>query len=124
MTLDAFRARLGLDQGRLRAASGAVFVLGAQTPGRMHVLAAGDYAEIVQRIDLTDADLVRVTATCRAPTVPTGLAWSLLVRVDGVTLAQRRLPSGRTIDVRDLAASVAALNGEHEIAVRLELMVV
>ena len=124
MTLDAFRARLGVDQGRVVADASAVFILGARTPGRMHVLAAGDYAEIVQRIDLTDADLLRVTAMCRAPLTPTGLAWSLVVRVDGVPLARRRLPTGRTIDVRDLAATVAALVGEHEVAVRLELVAV
>ena len=122
MTLDAFRARLGVDQGRVVIDGATAFVLGARTPGRTHALVAGDYAEIVQRIDLTDADLVRVTTTCAMPAVPGTLRWSLTVRVDGAVLAQRVLPSGRAVDVRDLAANVATVTGEHDVAVRLELV--
>ena len=45
MELDAFRARLGLSQGRIRPAAGTpvsgehVFVLGEEEPGRFHNLA-------------------------------------------------------------------------------------
>lgn len=122
MTLDAFRARLGVDQGRVIADGSAAFVLGARTPGRTHTLVVGDHAEIVQRLNVTDADLVRVTATCAMPAVPSALRWSLTVRVDGAVLAERVLPSGRAVVVRDLAANVARLTGEHDVAVRLELV--
>ena len=121
MTLDAFRARLGVDQGRVAHDDHAAFVLGALTPGRTHDLAPGDYAELVQLVDLTTADLVRVAATCTMPTITDPLRWRLIIRVDGVALAQRLLPSGRTVEVHDLAANVASLAGPHEVAVRLEL---
>jgi hypothetical protein len=121
MTLDAFRARLGVDQGRVVSDGHAVFVLGTLTPGRTHELASGDYAEIVQVVDLTTADLLRVGATSSMPTITDPLRWRLVIRVDGVALAQRLLPSGRTVEVHDLAANVASLAGPHEVAVRLEL---
>lgn len=119
MTLDAFRAHLGVEQGRVARGDGHVLVLGSRTPGRVHALTVGDFAELTQRADLTGADLVRVTATCVVST--TTASWTLTLRVDGVVYARRVLPPGRRVEVRDLAANVAGLSGEHEVAVRLEL---
>lgn len=123
MTLDAFSAHLGLDQGRLERDGGtAVFVLGSLTPGRVFELDVGDYAEVVQEADLTNVDLVRVDATVITASAPAGLAWDLAIRVDGAARSVRRLRNATGIRVRDLAANVAGLVGLHEVAVRLELV--
>ncbi len=123
MTLDAFSAHLGLDQGRLERDGGrAVFVLGSLTPGRVFELDVGDYAEVVQEADLTSVDLIRVDATVTTAAAPAGLAWELAIRVDGVERAARRLRNATGVHIRDLAANVAGLMGLHEVAVRLELV--
>ncbi len=122
MALDAFTSRIGIDQGRLVAEGVPRFVLGALARGREHELERGDHVELVQRANLTDVDLVRVQLTLRSPAMPAGLAWEVVLMVDGNVEGRARGWSGRTREVSDLAAPVAHLSGEHEIAVRLELV--
>ena len=122
MALDAFSARLGIDDGRVSRGDGAVFVLGSLTPGRVHYLQLGDFAEVVQSPDLTNVDLIRVDATITTSETPTGIAWELAIWVDGIARASRRLRTGSGMRVRDLATNVAGMSGTHEVALRLELV--
>lgn len=121
MPLDAFTARLGLDSGRVEQEGRVLFVLGSLSPEHVHDLEVGDYAEIVQRADLTLVDLVRVRATLRLPAMPADRVWALAIHIDGAARASIRGWPGRTREITDLAASVSALRGEHEVAVRLTL---
>jgi len=124
VALDAFTARLGIDQGRLVRPDGTIaFVLGSLAPGYESELAVGDYAEVVQLADLTNVDLVRVEASLAVGDVPDGVAWELSLRLDGAPQASVRARPNRTHRTRDLAANVSSLGGTHEIAVRLELVV-
>ena len=122
MALDAFSARLGIDEGRAPQGDGAVFVLGSLTPGRVHDLDVGDYAEVAQDADLTNVDLIRVDATVTTPDTAPGLVWELAIWVDGIAVTRRRLRSAIGLRVRDLAANVAGTSGVRAIAVRLELV--
>lgn len=127
--MDAFSSRLGVSQGRiphrLPAASNEVswaFVLGEEEPGHIHMLQAGDYAELSQEADLTDVRLVRVYATLRAPpsTVAT-LRWQASLGIDGQRVAAASARPGRSRILTDLAADVSKLSGLHTLAIRLEL---
>ena len=129
MELDAFRSRLGVGQGRIQpvgalpAAGEYVFVLGEDETGRLFELAAGDYAEVVQDTELTDADLVCAQLRLRAPAgVPDGLVWEASIVVDGVKRARAICPAGRERELNDLAANVSKLAGVHQVGVRLELV--
>jgi len=122
MALDAFSARLGIDDGRVQRGDGAVFVLGSLTPGRVHDLDVGDYAEVTQDADLTNVDLIRIDATVTTPATALGLAWELAIWIDGIAVTRRRLRSAIGLRVRDLAANVAGASGVRTIALRLELV--
>ncbi len=122
MALDAFSARRGIDDGRVPQGDGAVFVLGSLTPGRVHDLDVGDYAEVAQDADLTNVDLIRVDATVTTPDTAPGLAWELAIWVDGTTVTRRRLRSAIGLRIRDLAANVAGTSGVRTVALRLELV--
>ncbi len=125
MELDAFCSRLGEGQGRVETSEGeAYFVLGNLTPGRFFDLQQGDYAEVVQATDLTDVTLVRARCTLSVPaSLPANLAWEASILVDGAKLAWASCGAGRSRELTDLAANVSKLTGNHEVAVRLTLVV-
>jgi hypothetical protein len=121
---DAFTCRLGEGQGRVELASGEVrFVLGDLEPGRRFELSPGDRIQVLQTVDLTSIDLVRVVGEFRAPaTMPPGLVWEASVVVDGEKRAVLRCQAGRRRPVQDLAANVSKFLGLHEVGLRLELV--
>lgn len=131
MARTAFSARLGASQGRLDAlaADGVpapsgdfVFVLGDAEAGRYHELADGDYAEVRQALDLTDADFVRAQLRLRVPaSTPGGWRWVASIRVDGMSMASATCGAGRERSLTDLAANVSKLVGPHDVAVQLAL---
>ena len=131
MARTAFNARLGASQGRLDAlaADGVpapsgdfVFVLGDAEAGRYHELADGDYAEVRQALDLTDADFVRAQLRLRVPpSTPGGWRWVVSIRVDGMSMAEATCAAGRERVLTDLAANVSKLVGPHDVAVQLAL---
>ena len=122
VALTAFNSRLGRSQGRIPSGDGFVFVLGDVESGRLHELAAGDYAEFAQVADLTDEDFVRVQLRLHVPaSTPPGFVWIASIRVDGDENARVTCRPGRERVVTDLAANVSKLAGDHEVAVRLEL---
>lgn len=125
--LTAFTCRLGEGQGRLRTPNATAgefaFILGEQEPGHIFELAAGDYAEVTQQVDLTSILLVRALLRLRIPARSlTGLAWEASLVVDGVKRARLRVKPGRERFATDLAANVSKLSGLHSIGVRLELV--
>lgn len=124
MELDAFRSRLGEGQGRVAAAEAEhVFVLGDATGGSEAELTEGDFAEVAQDVDVTDADVVRVWLRLRVPEeVPADLAWVASITVDGRVVGQGTARPGSTRDLTDLLGNVSKLAGAHRIAVRLELV--
>ncbi|MCA9561041.1 MAG: hypothetical protein KC583_20980 [Myxococcales bacterium] len=129
MELDAFRARLGVGQGRIQpvgahpASGDYVFVLGEDEAGRLFELAAGDRAEMVPDTELTDVDLVRAHLRLRMPaSLPAGLAWEVSMIVDGAKAARATCAPGRERELTDLAANVSKLAGVHQVGVRLELV--
>lgn len=129
MEFDAFTARLGSGQGRIaprnhQPFSGEhVFVLGENEPRRRFDLAASDYAEVYQDVDVTDQDIVRVHLHLRVPrSTPAGLHWEAGLVVDGVMVAKASCPTGRERTITDLVANVSKLSGVHRIGVRLMLV--
>lgn len=131
MALVAWNRELGTAQGRLAPASYMpssgtfAFVLGHDLPGFAQKLAAGDCAEVRQTASFGDAKLVRLRARMRPPSsVPAGLAWRASVRIDGTERACAVLRPGRTRDRIDLAVNVSKLAGDHDLAIRLELVAV
>ena len=118
--LDAFRSHLGTVQGRTAPGS---FVLGSGEQGYVFDLAAGDYAELVQDVDVTGIDLIRPRMSLR---VPRGLSpsstWEVSVIVDGQKLARATTLPRWTRELTDLAANVSKLAGVHRVGVRLELL--
>ena len=117
--LDAFRENLGATQGRIEVAPDEFrFVLGDVEPGRLFDLVAGDYAEIVQAIDLTGVTLIRVRFTL---SVPLGPSWQASIVADGIKMSRTICEPGRTRVVTDMAANVSKLTGTHEVGIRLEL---
>lgn len=125
MELDAFRSRLGEGQGRIETSAGeASFVLGELEPGRLFDLQLGDYAEVVQTTDLTGVTLVRAGCTLVVPGgLPTSLAWEASILIDGLKLASTTCGAGHVRELTDLAANVSKLAGDHEVAIRLTLVV-
>jgi len=118
--LDAFSCLLGTAQGR--TAPGA-FVLGSAEPGYVFELAAGDYAELVQDMDVTGVDLVRARMRLRVPEgLHAGLAWEASLVVDGQKRARATTRPGWTRGLTDLAANVSKLAGDHAVGIRLELV--
>jgi hypothetical protein len=123
MPLDAFTSRLGVGQGRLpRGDGGHVFVLGTDEPGHVAELAPGDFVELVQDVDVSDLDLIRMSLRLRTPSsLPSELRWSVALRLDGVEVARTSGRPGRARAITDLAANVSKFFGTRELAIRLEL---
>lgn len=121
--MDAFTRRLGEGQGRIVRADGTIaFVLGDDQPGWRAPLEPGDHVEVVQDVDLTGVDLVRVTGRLRAPAgLPPGLGWRVDLTVDGVPRAGLAARPGATRDLRDVAANVSKLQGVHAVGIQLSL---
>ncbi len=125
MEFDAFSARLGESQGRIRPMDGEefVFVLGDREAVYFHELTTGDYAEVVQETDLTDVDFVRAEMTlCISDSLPAGFAWEVSIIIDGTKFARAACPTGRTRVIADLAANVSKTSGGHSVGVRLALI--
>ena len=129
MELDAFTCRLGLGQGRIQpttvspAAGEFVFVLGEDEPGCKFEFTPGDYAVIVQDMDLSGVDLIRAQLIFRVPgDLPAGLTWEVSMVVDGQKVASAIARPGQTRRLTDLAANVSKLAGTHPVGVRLELV--
>ena len=129
MELDAFTARLGVGQGRIEPTNAIplsgdyVFVLGEDEPDRFFELAPGDYAEVVQDVDLTEHDLVRTNLHLRVPaSLQAEYEWKVAIIVDGSKLAKATCLAGRERNITDLAANVSKMTGVHQVGVRLELM--
>ncbi len=121
--MDAFTRRLGEGQGRIVRADGTIaFVLGDDQPGSRAPLEPGDHVEVVQDVDLTGIDLVRVTGWLRAPAgLPIGLGWRVDLMVDGTPRAGLTARPGATKDLRDLAANVSKVQGVRAVGIRLSL---
>ena len=124
MELDAFRSQLGDGQGRVANAEGEhVFVLGDAGGRREANLSEGDFAEVAQDVDVTDADVVRVWLRLRVPDdVPPDLAWVASITVDGRVVGRGTARAGSTRDLTDLLGNVSKLAGTHRVAIRLELV--
>lgn len=129
MEFDAFTARLGAGQGRIAPKNNQpfsgdyVFVLGEDESGRCFELAAGDYAEVYQDMDVTDQDIIRVHLHLRVPrSMPAGLQWEAGLVVDGMMVAKATCPTGKERTITDLVANVSKLSGAHSIGVRLILV--
>jgi len=85
-------------------------------------LAPGDYSEVWQNIDLTDAHLVRAAMRSKLlNAAPTGLAWEFSILIDDVKYAKVQIREVRTRTRFDLAANVSKLAGGHKVAFRLQL---
>lgn len=128
MTLDAFTARLGIDQARIArsdsqpGAGSHAFVLGSAHATR-HELTPGDYVEVSQDVDLTDETLVRVAGLATVPDEGGfGPQWEVSLRVDDEARASLRIASGRSRDLGDLGANVSRDQGVHRLAVRLQFV--
>lgn len=131
MALTAWTRELGTTQGRVapatfRAPEGTfAFVLGRELPGLIQRLAVGDFVELKQLADFGPAQLVRFRARLRPPaSTPAGIGWQASIRIDGAPRASALLVPGRTRDRLDLAANVAKLVGNHELAFRLAVVAV
>jgi len=123
MEFDAFSARLGISQGRVEIDGDHVFVLGDDRTDHLHDLKPGDFTEVKQESDLTDVDLVRADLTLRVPeSLSPELYWEASIVVSGNELATATCGSGRTRQLRDLAANVSKLSGPHQVGVRLQLV--
>ena len=122
MELDAFRARLGISQGRIPDEERSVFVLGDIEPGRFHALIPGDHVAVTQETDLTGMDLIRTQLTVQVPSsLDASMYWEVSIVVDGAKLATTQCKSGRRRRITDLAANVSKLSGLHTVGIRLEL---
>ena len=129
MELNAFTARLGIGQGRIHPQNTVplsgdyVFVLGEDEPGRLFELADGDYAEVLQDVDITEQDLIRSNIHLRVPAnLPANYAWEVAIVVDGTKLTTTTCLAGRERNITDLAANVSKMTGIHQVGVRLELV--
>ena len=128
MELDAFTSRLGLGQGRNRPQNSTpssgdyVFVLGDDEAGRFFNLAPGDYAEVLQDVDLTAPNLIRTNIHLRVPeTLPSGFFWEVAFVIDGIIKTKATCKPGRDRFITDLTANVSKMTGIHQVGIRLQL---
>jgi hypothetical protein len=130
VALTAWNREMGTTQGRIAPLGFApqgtfAFVLGRDLPGLRQTLEVGDFAEVKQTADFGETKLVRLRARMRPPAdVPVGVAWKASLRIDGAERASTILVPGRPRDRVDLAANVSKFSGDHELALRLELVAV
>jgi hypothetical protein len=131
MSLTPFDAGLGNRQGRIRPIRFAptsgeyAFVLGSDRTGDVHDFAVGDFAEVHQDADLSDACFLRCRLRLRnAKRIPSGVNWQASITVDGIERATMRVPAGGVRARADLAAHVSKLSGVHSVGFRLELVAV
>lgn len=129
MEFDAFTARLGEGQGRIVPKNTIplfgdyVFALGNDEAGRFFELAAGDFAEVVQEVDLSSQDLIRTNLHLRVPSsLPEENYWEASIVIDGTKSARATCPAGRERRITDLAANTSKMTGLHQVGIRLELM--
>lgn len=115
MALYPLRREAGTKQLRVRpegwtAPSGSyVLVLGYDTPGRTEFVDLGHYVSASQSSLVFPVTLrtIRVACRLRGPTtVPAGSRWVLSLRVGSVTLYERTIEAGRTVDVTDAVLNV------------------
>ena len=139
MALTTWTRDYGVTQGRLDPSGWTptsgdfAFVLGSDISKRLETLNIGDYIEASQLGDLPNfAALLRVSVYLRPPTtMPSGVAWKLSLRIDGVEYSRTLIRPGLARRRIDLAANVMHLAtggpGLHvvprTVALRLELAV-
>ena len=88
-----------------------------------HNLEPGDFAQVIQKIDLSSTALIRPELTLTVPeSTPAGVGFEVSVVVDGVKFAMTTCSAGRTRRITDLAANVSKLSGIHTVGVRLEVV--
>lgn len=129
MEFDAFTARQGTGQGRIvpkntiSLSGDYVFALGDDEANRFFNLAAGDHAEVIQDVDLTDHDIVRTNLHVRVPSsLSHGYAWEISIVVDGVKMVTVTCRPGRERMLMDVAANTSKMTGIHQVGVRFELV--
>lgn len=124
MELTAFNSRLGLSQGRIPTDdTDFVFVLGDDVPGYFHNLEGGDYAQVVQDLDLTDVNIVQTELTVEVPdSTPETIGFELSIVVDEMKMATTVCFRGQKRRITDLTANVSKSTGIHTVGVRLEVI--
>lgn len=126
--MTVFDEQLGVRQGRIRPTTTPTtsgdwaYVLGSDVEGYGGDLEPGDYAQISQAVDLTEAHVFRADMRLRVPTsTPGNRRWRVSILVDGVVKASAAGRAGQTRLVSDLAADVSRLTGVHQVAIRVAL---
>ena len=129
MEFTAFTARLGKSQGRITPRNAVsisgeyTFVLGDDESGRICELSPGDFAEIVQQVNVTEHNFIFADMRLRVPAgMPASYYWEVSMTVDGAKMASIRCDAGKERPITDLAANTSKLSGMHQVGVRLELM--
>lgn len=124
MNLAAFNSRLGMSQGRIPLdETDCVFVLGDDVPGYFHTLEKGDYAQVIQDIDLTDINVVQTELTVKVPdSTPSTIGFELSIVVDDTKMATTICLTGQDRRITDLTANVSKSTGVHSVGVRLEVV--
>jgi hypothetical protein len=122
-----FDFSLGLAQGRIAsddAPAGAyVFELGHEGGRALTDVSVGDYSEVSQTVNVQSNDLLaRVTVRVVEPVeTNASIAWEVVGLLDSSAFFRRRLTDkGRTLELTDLAVSLAAGGGASTLAFRLE----
>lgn len=125
MDLTAFNSRLGISQGRipLESTESFVFVLGDDVPGYYYDLEAGDYAQVVQAVDLADIDLIRTELDVEVPeSIPSRFGYEISIVVNDVKLETILCKARYRHHITDLAANVSIMTGVQLVGVRLEVV--
>ncbi len=100
-----------------------MFVLGSIEAGCYHELVLNDGAKLVQEVDLTNVDLIRVNWDIRIPdSTPAGYAWEISVLVDDTEKARLTCPPGTRRNLNDLAANVSKITGHHLVGIGIRLI--
>lgn len=105
--------RHGESQGLVEGA----FELGHVEPGRIVSLDSGNRRRMFQSGEIV-GDIIEVQIDVRPAAPPTGLVWRVALEIDGGEVAGLVIDRSRIVT---LTANVAALAGDHEVAVALEL---
>jgi hypothetical protein len=123
----------GVGSGRRVREDGTVeIVLGVDEDGEAHEMTTGDYVEVMQSVDLTDVDLIRVAATAIPVALASPLvAWRGRILVQNVAvppppilLVERDVsPQGDNgVEWTDFVAPVRRYTGDYYVFIRFEFV--